>query len=95
MADPKNPVCFHCGQIAAQGPPWNTTDTGEVCTICRDRFLESLPSLLPQSGEGREKRDQEASEESADPSEVHELEASQPRGRFYSLDPSPDGPSVA
>ena len=47
MALDRQPVCFTCGQPIAEAPKINRLQNGDFCPTCRDRLLDSLPSLLP------------------------------------------------
>ena len=43
----KDPVCFTCGH-SVETPLENVLSDGRPCQVCRDRVLESQPSLLPR-----------------------------------------------
>lgn len=47
MASPKPTLCFTCGQEVGEPPRLNKLPEGRSCPACRDRLLDSLPSLLP------------------------------------------------
>jgi len=47
MSDSKGSLCITCGQPTGGAPRLNTLSSGQACPTCRDRLLESLPSLLP------------------------------------------------
>jgi hypothetical protein len=47
MALDRQPVCFTCSQPIAEPPAINRLENGDFCPTCRDRLLDSLPSLLP------------------------------------------------
>ncbi len=47
MSDSKGSLCITCGQPTGGAPRLNTLASGRACPTCRDRLLESLPSLLP------------------------------------------------
>ncbi|MEW6072804.1 MAG: hypothetical protein AB1726_09470 [Planctomycetota bacterium] len=51
MAAPRDPVCIQCGEPVTDPPRIPLLPSGRPCPRCRDRFVESLPSLLPGSGE--------------------------------------------
>ena len=44
-------ICFSCGQGAGDPPVLNRLESGEVCKVCGDRFLDALPPLLPGTPE--------------------------------------------
>ena len=56
MALDRQPVCFTCSQPIAEGPAINRLENGDFCPSCRNRLLDSLPSLLP-SPQGVENED--------------------------------------
>ena len=41
------PVCFTCGLHVGEPYRLNRMDNGQICPTCRERVLESLPSILP------------------------------------------------
>jgi hypothetical protein len=50
MVDPSpmaQPVCFTCGMAVGEPHKLNRLDNGQICPTCRDRVLDSLPSILP------------------------------------------------
>lgn len=47
MADLDSTLCFSCGLALGDPPRLNHLPNGSVCPACRDRLLESLPSILP------------------------------------------------
>ena len=47
----RKPVCFTCGS-SVETAFENVLPDGDPCSTCRQRALESLPSLLP--GQGKE-----------------------------------------
>lgn len=40
-------LCFHCGKPVGDPPILNEVAQDQVCPVCRDRVLDSLPPLLP------------------------------------------------
>ena len=40
-------MCFQCGNPVADPPRIHYLASGEPCSHCRDRFVDSLPTLLP------------------------------------------------
>jgi DNA-directed RNA polymerase subunit RPC12/RpoP len=54
MDESTGPLCFTCGQAFAGPTRLNTLPGGQACPTCRDRLLESLPSLLPSDPEALE-----------------------------------------
>jgi len=54
MSEPRDTVCFTCGQPAGDFPRLNCLPGGQVCPTCRDRLLESLPACLPSESEETE-----------------------------------------
>jgi len=48
MALDRQPVCFTCSQPIAESPAINRLENGDFCPTCRNRLLDSLPSLLPR-----------------------------------------------
>lgn len=51
MDESTGSLCFTCGQAFAGPTRINTLPSGQACPTCRDRLLESLPSLLPSEAE--------------------------------------------
>ena len=49
MPDRNDPRCFTCRQVVEDPPVLNRLEDGSLCCACRDRVLDSLPSLLPSS----------------------------------------------
>ncbi len=54
MSEPRDTVCFTCGQPTGGFPRLNCLPGGQACPTCRDRLLESLPPCLPFEGEESE-----------------------------------------
>ena len=42
-------LCFTCGLVIGDPPRLNQLPEGRTCPACRDRVLDSLPSLLPSA----------------------------------------------
>jgi len=49
-ARPPGIICFHCGRVVDESPVLLEEEHGEVCPVCRDRLLESLPPIFPHYG---------------------------------------------
>ncbi|MFT5290342.1 MAG: hypothetical protein ACI82F_002416 [Planctomycetota bacterium] len=49
MTDLSDPRCFTCRNPVQEPPVLNELDDGTNCPACRDRVLDSLPSLLPSA----------------------------------------------
>ena len=47
MAAQSDILCFHCGKPVGDPPVLNEVAEDEVCPVCRDRVLDSLPPALP------------------------------------------------
>ncbi len=47
MSEKNDPVCFQCGNTVSVPPRIHYLASGEACAQCRDRFVDSLPALLP------------------------------------------------
>ena len=45
--DSNTTLCFTCGQSANCGEHLNRLDDGRICPTCAERFMDSLPPLLP------------------------------------------------
>lgn len=52
MDDGREPRCFTCRQPVGDPPVLNRLEDGGACPACRDRLLDSLPSLLPTRAPG-------------------------------------------
>jgi hypothetical protein len=55
MSESSDPVCFQCGNPVTDPPRIHYLASGEACHHCRDRFVDSLPTLLP--GEEKVRRE--------------------------------------
>lgn len=57
--------CFTCGMAVGDPPQLNSLQDGKPCPACRDRLLESLPSIVPakrrREGERRHEREERKS----------------------------------
>jgi len=60
MDESTGALCITCGQAFAGPTRINTLPSGQACPACRDRLLESLPSLLPSECEEDEFAEDEA-----------------------------------
>ncbi|MDE0895709.1 MAG: hypothetical protein OSB10_03905 [Planctomycetota bacterium] len=49
MSDQQS-TCFTCGRAVGSPPLLNRLENGLPCPACRDRVLDSLPSILPGPG---------------------------------------------
>jgi len=49
MSTPNETRCFTCRQLVREPPVLNELADGSSCPACRNRVLDSLPSLLPSS----------------------------------------------
>jgi DNA-directed RNA polymerase subunit RPC12/RpoP len=47
MPDPTEPICFQCGQSAAETRRLNRLEDGQACPTCSERLLATLRPLLP------------------------------------------------
>ena len=47
MPDPADPICFQCGQSAAETRRFNRLEDGQPCPACSERLLATLRPLLP------------------------------------------------
>jgi len=62
MTESQGSLCFTCGQPSGPEPRLNSLANGRVCPTCRDRLLESLPSILPSEAEVEEAGEPEAAD---------------------------------
>jgi len=67
MSEESAPVCIRCGNPVTDPPRIQYLASGEACYCCRDRYVDSLPSLLPaevEEGELDEVADHDSTSQS-------------------------------
>lgn len=47
MSEERDPLCFQCSQPVTSPPRINYLADGDPCPACHNRFVDSLPPLLP------------------------------------------------
>lgn len=87
MSDSIDPRCFTCRQPVGDPPILNRGEDGELCPTCRERVLDSLPTLLPSSPVDVEVEAESDVDEAPGPRSLVLVDAEEQESTFEADDP--------